>query len=123
LSELQKALIREHPRIGCQIIRDIETPWPIAEIIAQHHERLDGSGYPEGLSGDQICLEARIVGVADVLEALTAHRPHRPALGLAVAVARLKHGRGTIYDSDVVDACLALTDHPVKCQALLGRSS
>lgn len=108
LNDLQFALIRQHPTIGHSIVKDIATPWPIAEIILQHHERLDGSGYPAGLIGDQICREARIVAVADVLEAITAHRPYRPALGLDAGLAELRRGRGRLYDAEVVDACLAV---------------
>ncbi len=119
LSDLQLALIREHPTLGHGIVKDIATPWPIADIILQHHERLDGSGYPAGLRGDAICLEARIVAVADVLEAITAHRPYRPALGLVAGLEELRRGRGTLYDAAVVDACLALTRDPVEAAQLL----
>jgi PAS domain S-box-containing protein len=120
LSGLQLALIREHPTLGHAIVKDIATPWPIAEIILQHHERLDGSGYPAGLRGDAICLEARIVAVADVLEAITAHRPYRPALGLDVGLDELRRGRGTLYEASIVDACLALTRDPIEAERLIG---
>ena len=83
-------------------------PWPVTKAILQHHERLDGSGYPEGLSGEDIVLEARILGVADVVEAMSSHRPYRPALGLEKALQEISQGSGVIYDSEVVDACLRL---------------
>ena len=83
-------------------------PWPIAKIVLQHHERIDGSGYPSGLSGDQIILEARILAVADVVEAMSSHRPYRPALGIDKALEEINLNRGTLYDSTVVDACMRL---------------
>ncbi|HEX7601018.1 MAG TPA: HD domain-containing phosphohydrolase, partial [Polyangiaceae bacterium] len=86
----------------------IEFPWPVAEIVRQHHERLDGTGYPRGLLGDQIIVEARIVCVADVFEAMMSHRPYRAALGKDVSIAELGRGRGVAYDSDAVDACLEI---------------
>jgi HD-GYP domain-containing protein (c-di-GMP phosphodiesterase class II) len=101
-------LIRVHSQVAYDILKTIEFPWPIAEIVYQHHERLDGSGYPQGLSGDAFRLEARIIGVADVVEAMASHRPYRPALGLDAALAEVRQNRGRLYDSDVVDACLWL---------------
>lgn len=108
LSEIQMALIREHPSIGYNIVKDIAFPWPIADAIHQHHERLDGSGYPQGLKGEQISPEARILAVADVVEAMASHRPYRPALGIEMAMAEITKGRGLIYAAEVVDACLSL---------------
>lgn len=102
--------VRLHPQYGYEILGDIEFPWPIAQIIVQHHERVDGSGYPKGLKGDEIMLEARIVGVADVLEAMTAARPHRPAYSVEVALAEIKAGRGTSYDPAVVDSCVRVME-------------
>jgi len=102
------ALLRTHVRGGLDILKDTVFPWPIVEIIAQHHERLDGSGYPEGLSGSQITLEARIVSACDVFEAMSEHRPYRPALGAAAALAELRAHRGTRFDADVVDACASI---------------
>ncbi|RIX45148.1 MAG: HD-GYP domain-containing protein [Rhodocyclales bacterium GT-UBC] len=97
-------IIRTHPEMGYDILKGIEFPWPIAEMIYQHHERLDGSGYPRQLSGEQICLEARILCVADVFDAMTSHRPYRAARPVEEGIAELQRGRGTIYDPLVVDA-------------------
>ncbi|WP_421620760.1 HD domain-containing phosphohydrolase [Alkalilimnicola ehrlichii] len=108
LSDLEFEMIKTHPAVGYEIIKGIEFPWPVAEIIRQHHERLDGSGYPDGLRGEAILLEARILAVADVVEAISSHRPYRPALGLAAALDELRAKRGTLYDPEVVDACLRL---------------
>ena len=104
--ELELGLIRTHTQVGYNILRNIEFPWPIAEIVLQHHERMDGSGYPAGLAGDEILLEARIVGVADVVEALSSHRPYRPALGIPKALDEITVHRGTLYDPAVADACV-----------------
>ena len=92
------------------MVRGIEFEWPIADIIEQHHERLDGSGYPHGLKGDEICQEARIIAVADTLEAIASHRPYRAGLGMEAAVQVLNAGRDRFYDSRVVDACMALIE-------------
>lgn len=108
LSTLEYELIKAHPEKGYEILKNIEFPFPIAEIIYQHHERLDGSGYPRGLKGDEILLEARILAVADVIEAMASHRPYRAGLGIDQALAEIEQGRGISYDSDVVDACLHL---------------
>jgi putative nucleotidyltransferase with HDIG domain len=101
-------MIKTHPQVGHDILKDIEFPWPIARIVLQHHERLDGSGYPQGLRGDAILPEARILAVADVIEAMSSHRPYRPGLGLDRALAEIQAGRGTRYDPSAVDACLAV---------------
>lgn len=101
-------IIKSHPMVGAQIVKDIKFPWPIQDLILQHHERLDGSGYPYGLAGDDILLEARILSVADVVEAMSSHRPYRSALGLDAALDVVRSGRGILYDADVVDACLLL---------------
>ena len=106
LSELQFALVKQHTQTGFEIVKDIPFPWPVAQMVLQHHERLDGSGYPQGLKDGQIILEARILAVADVLEAMTAYRPYRPAMGKDVALDALAKARGIQFDSDVVDACL-----------------
>ena len=108
LSDIEYSLIKAHPQVGYDILKDISFPWPIAEIACQHHERMDGSGYPQGLKGDEICLEARIVAVADVVEAMSSHRPYRAGLGIDMALGEIKRGRGSHYDADVVDACLKL---------------
>ncbi|MEJ2345256.1 MAG: PAS domain S-box protein [Gammaproteobacteria bacterium] len=101
-------MIRGHPQVGYEILKGIAFPWPVAEMILQHHERLDGSGYPQGLKGADILLESRIIAVADVVEAMSSHRPYRPALGIDAALLEIKSHRGTQYDPAVVDACLHL---------------
>ncbi|MDX8393451.1 MAG: HD domain-containing protein [Mariprofundales bacterium] len=106
LKAIEYRLIQEHAIIGYQILKDIKFPWPVADIAYQHHERINGSGYPQGLRGEEICLEARIVAVADVVEAISSHRPYRPALGINIALEEIKSKRGIFYDSEVVDACL-----------------
>ncbi|HQK78810.1 MAG TPA: PAS domain S-box protein [Syntrophales bacterium] len=108
LTAIERCLIKEHTRIGYQILKEIESPWPLAQIIYQHHERLDGSGYPEGVRGEEILLETRILSVADVVESMASHRPYRPALGLAQALAEIESQQGIAYDAEVVAACLRL---------------
>ena len=110
LTEPEMAVVREHVEWGYRILRDIEFPWPVATMVRQHHERLDGSGYPLGLKGDAILLESRVLAVADVVEAITSHRPYRAALGLDVAIEELEQGLGTIYDREVVAACREVID-------------
>jgi PAS domain S-box-containing protein len=108
LSDIEFMLIQTHPQAGYNILKDIKFPWPIADIILQHHEKLDGSGYPQGLKEKQILLEAKIVCVADVVEAMSSHRPYRSGLGIEKALNEIKRGRGIEYDPSVVDACLKL---------------
>jgi PAS domain S-box-containing protein/putative nucleotidyltransferase with HDIG domain len=108
LNEYEFHIIKAHSQAGYDILKGIELPWPVATAIIQHHERLDGSGYPQGLSGDEIILEARILCAADVLEAMASHRPYRPALGIEKALDEIVQKKGTVYDSEVVDACLRL---------------
>jgi PAS domain S-box-containing protein len=108
LSEYELQFIRFHPQAGYDILKSVKFPWPIADIVHQHHERLDGSGYPQRLKGDQILIEARILSVADVLEAMSSHRPYRPALGMDVALAEITRKKGTAYDPRVVDVCVKL---------------
>lgn len=110
LTKPEFEIIKTHPNVGFDIVENVEFIWPIKEMILQHHERLDGSGYPNGLSGDDIILEARIIAVADVLEAITSHRPYRPALGVDKAIEVLSEGRGTAFDSVIVDTCLNLLE-------------
>ncbi len=108
LTDPEFNLIKEHPKVGYEILKRIEFPWPIADIVFQHHERMNGSGYPLGLSGEEILLEARILAAADVVEAMAAHRPYRPGLGIDKALEELLSNRAILYDPDVVDACLAV---------------
>ena len=108
LSPNEYAIIKEHPRKGYEVLKSYEMPWPIAEIVYHHHERLNGSGYPQGLTADQIGLETRIISVADVVEAMSSHRPYRPSLGLDAALQEIETNKGRLYDTQVVDACLVL---------------
>jgi PAS domain S-box-containing protein/putative nucleotidyltransferase with HDIG domain len=108
ISEYEFRLIQNHPQIGYEILRTIEFPWPIAEIVLQHHERMNGSGYPNGLRGDDISPIARILAVADVVEAMVSHRPYRSALTLGEAIHEITKNRGSLYDPDAVDACKRL---------------
>ncbi|MEW5908737.1 MAG: HD domain-containing phosphohydrolase [Thermodesulfobacteriota bacterium] len=108
LSSAEFNLILVHPQAGYEILKEIQFPWPIAEITLQHHERMDGSGYPRGLKGDDILFEARIMCVADVVEAMATHRPYRPALGISTALSEISKNRGKLYDPRVVDACIAI---------------
>ncbi len=105
LTEMEYALVRQHAERGYEVLAAIAFQWPVAEMVRQHHERLDGSGYPRGLKGDEIMLEARILAVADVVEAMSSHRPYRPALGMDDALAEVRAGAGTLFDADVVAAC------------------
>ena len=106
LNELEFSLIRSHPQSGYHVLKSIEFPWPIADIILQHHERMDGSGYPSHLRGEEIGVEARILAVADVVEAMTFHRSYRPALGLDAALREINKNKSTLYDPKVAEACL-----------------
>jgi len=108
LSELEFAIIKEHAQKGFEMLKDVESPWPLAEIVYQHHERMDGSGYPRGLKGEEIIMEAGILAVADVVEAMASHRPYRPAIGLNAALAEIENYKGKLYDANAVDACLRL---------------
>jgi len=109
ISQYEFSIIKTHPEVGNEILKGIDFPWPVTQAILQHHERLDGSGYPKGLSGKDIILEAKILGVADVVEAMSSHRPYRPALGLDRALQEISKERGVLYDAEVVDACLRLS--------------
>lgn len=108
LTDLEYRLIRVHPESGYHILKNILFPWPLAEIVLQHHERMDGSGYPRGLKGEEILLEARILAVADVVEAMASHRPYRPALGIEAALEEIESGKGSLYDPPAAEACLRL---------------
>jgi putative nucleotidyltransferase with HDIG domain len=106
LSEIEYEAVKIHPQSGYDIVRQIQFPWPLAQIVLQHHERIDGSGYPQGISGAEILLEARILAVADVVEAMASHRPYREAHGIEIALEEITKNRGVLYDPEAVDACL-----------------
>ncbi len=106
LGTVEYELVKTHCQVGYDILKDVVFPWPIANIAHQHHERMDGSGYPQGLGGEEICLEARIVGLADVAEAMMSHHPYRPAHSQEVALAEIQRGSGSEYDAEVAAACL-----------------
>lgn len=108
LSEPEFMMIRAHPRLGYEILRTIDFPWPVAQIVLQHHERMNGSGYPSGLSGEDIIMEARILAVSDVVDAMASHRPYRAALGINKALEEISQNKGVLYDPRAVDACLML---------------
>jgi len=108
LSTNELNIIKAHPEVGHDILKNIDFPWPIAQIVLQHHERLDGSGYPYNLKEKEILLEAKIVGIADVIEAMASHRPYRPALGVKKAIKELEKNKGILYDPDIVDVCIEI---------------
>jgi PAS domain S-box-containing protein/putative nucleotidyltransferase with HDIG domain len=105
---IEYEMIKMHAEQGYEVLKDIDFPWPVAEVARQHHERTNGSGYPRGLKGDEILLEARILAVADVVEAMSSHRPYRPGLGVEAAMLEIEQGAGTLYDATAVAACLRL---------------
>ncbi|WP_051341273.1 HD domain-containing phosphohydrolase [Azospirillum halopraeferens] len=108
LSPAEYGLVKAHVQSGYEILKSVDAPWPLADLVHQHHERLDGSGYPQGLTGEAILRGARIIAVADVVEAMACHRPYRPALGVAAALEEVTRHRGRLYDADAVDACAAV---------------
>jgi putative nucleotidyltransferase with HDIG domain len=108
LTELEFSMVKAHSQVGYDILKDIQFPWPIAQIVLQHHEKIDGSGYPQGLKGNEILLEARILAAADTVEAISSHRPYRPAVGLDKALEELEEKSGVLYDAAIVEACLIL---------------
>ena len=108
LGAIEFQLVKTHAQSGFDVLKGVEFPWPVAQVAQQHHERMDGSGYPHGLKGEKILPEARIMAVADVIEAMSSHRPYRPGLGIEIALAEIEHGRGTRYDADAADACLGM---------------
>ncbi|MCX5849167.1 MAG: HD-GYP domain-containing protein [Deltaproteobacteria bacterium] len=108
LTNLEFSLIKEHPSSGYEMLKNVESPWPLAQIVYQHHERMDGSGYPRKLKGDEILMESRVLAVSDVVEAMASHRPYRPSLGIDAALEEIEKNRGILYDNVVVDACLKL---------------
>ncbi|MEG6586516.1 HD-GYP domain-containing protein [Dendrosporobacter sp. 1207_IL3150] len=108
LSVHEFGIVRNHSNIGYEILKTIDFPWPVADIVHQHHERIDGSGYPNGLKSSEMLLEAKIVAVADVVEAMSSHRPYRPSLGVVQAITEINLNRGILYDDSVVKACITL---------------
>ncbi len=110
LTSAEFDMIKSHPEVGQDILKDVAFPWPIADMVVQHHERVDGTGYPKGLKGDEIIPEAKVIAVADVVEAITAHRPYRPALGIEEGLTELRRGRGAAYAPEVVDACIEVIE-------------
>jgi HD-GYP domain-containing protein (c-di-GMP phosphodiesterase class II) len=108
LTPLEFGLVKAHAQTGYDILKGIIFPWPVAEMVLQHHERLDGSGYPQGLKGDEISLGAKVLAVADVVEAMASHRPYRAALGIDAALREIRDHKGKLYDPDVVEACIQL---------------
>lgn len=108
LSEIEFNMIKTHPQVGYEIIKKIDFPPVVAEMIQRHHERINGSGYPDGLKGEAICIEAKCLAVSDVVEAMSSHRPYRPSPGIDKALEEIAKNRGVLYDESVVDACLKL---------------
>lgn len=108
LSKHEYNIVKTHSEVGYSILKNVKFPWPVAQIVLQHHEMLDGSGYPAGLKGEEILIEARIIAVADTVEAMVNHRPYRPALGINHALREISRGRGILYDQKVVDACIKI---------------
>jgi HD-GYP domain-containing protein (c-di-GMP phosphodiesterase class II) len=108
LNPTEFQLVQGHAQASYDVLKDVEFPWPVAEVALQHHERMDGSGYPQGLKGEAILFEARIMAVADVIEAMSSHRPYRPGLGIDKALAEIERGSGSAYDREVADACRRL---------------
>jgi HD-GYP domain-containing protein (c-di-GMP phosphodiesterase class II) len=108
LTALEFSLIKTHAQSGYDILKDIDFPWPIARMVLEHHERINGSGYPNGLIAEEALLESQILAVADVVEAIASHRPYRPSLGIEAALEEIEKNRGTLYDTSAADACLRL---------------
>jgi putative two-component system response regulator len=119
LSRIEFEFIKTHSQVGADILSSVEFPWPIAEMVGQHHERLDGSGYPNGVESIEILPEAKIIAVADVIEAMASHRPYRPGLGLEAAALEIKGNRGILYCPDAVDCCLALIERKALNEVLI----
>ena len=101
ISELEYEIIKTHPQVGFDLLKEIEFPWPIAQMVLQHHEKMNGSGYPQGLKGDEIMLEARVLAVADVVEAMASHRPYRPAHGIKKALDQIRQDKGNLLDPNL----------------------
>ncbi len=110
LSDIEFEMIKKHPETAYEILRKVDLPWPVADIVYQHHERLDGSGYPRHLKSDEILLEAKIIIVADVVEAMSSHRPYRAALGFEAAIEEIKKNAGVLYDAKIVQICTSILE-------------
>jgi PAS domain S-box-containing protein/putative nucleotidyltransferase with HDIG domain len=108
LSEAEMTMIKTHPQVAYEMLKSIDFPWPVADIVLQHHECINGSGYPKGLAGEEISIEANILHIADVVEAISTHRPYRPSLGINTALGEITEKKGTVYMSDGVEACLSV---------------
>ena len=108
LRNVELSLIKIHSQVGYEVLKDIDFPWPIARIVLEHHEKMNGSGYPNGLKGEELLIESRILAVADVVESISSHRPYRQAHGKDEALGEIIQNKGILYDADVVDACLKL---------------
>ncbi|TET07915.1 MAG: HD domain-containing protein, partial [Candidatus Atribacteria bacterium] len=108
LIEVEFNLIKNYPKVGYDILKKVDFPWPIAEIVFQHQEKIDGSGYPRGLKGDEICIEAKILGVANVVEAMSSYKSYRPALSIGEALAEISNNKNILLDPEVVDTCIKL---------------
>jgi len=108
LIEVEFNLIKNYPKVGYNILKKLDFPWPVAEIVFQHQEKIDGSGYPRGLKGDEICIEAKILGVANVVEAMSSHKSYRPALSIDEALAEISKNKNILFDLKVVDTCIKL---------------
>jgi len=108
LVEVEFNLVKNYPRVGYDILKKVDFPWPIAEIVLQHQEKIDGSGYPRGLKGDEICIEAKILGVANVVEAMSSYKSYRPALSIDEALREISKHKNILFDPEVVDACIKL---------------
>ena len=110
LTDVEFSMVKAYPQAGYDILSGASFPWPVAQMVLEHHERMDGSGYPKGLRGDEICIEARIIAVADVVEAMSHHRPYRAALGIDAAIAEIRENRGRLYDPAVADSCIRVLE-------------
>ncbi|PKN52745.1 MAG: hypothetical protein CVU55_05840 [Deltaproteobacteria bacterium HGW-Deltaproteobacteria-13] len=108
LTNIEFSLIKEHSRTGYEMLKNVESPWPLADIVYQHHERINGTGYPRNLKGNEILMESQILAVADVIEAMASHRPYRPSLGIEAALKEIEKNKGIIFDETIADACLRL---------------
>jgi putative nucleotidyltransferase with HDIG domain len=108
LIDVEFNLIKNYPKVGCDILKKVNFPWPIAEIVFQHQEKIDGSGYPRGLKDDEICIEAKILGVANVIEAMSSYKSYRPALSIDEALTEIIKNKNILFDPEVVDTCIKL---------------